>query len=121
MHVAEGSMVLCIIFDFMKRRRHNAILDLVREGEITSQDDLMRGLKARNIEVSQSTLSRDIQELRLAKTGGVYTVVDAESPKPSDESVRRILHEFVEAVELAQNIVVVKTGRGHAQPVSQAI
>src|SRR5882724_1743884 len=122
MHVAEGSMVLCIIFDFMKRRRHNAILELVREGEITSQDDLMRGLKARNIKVSQSTLSRDIQELRLAKTGGVYTVVESEpAAKGSEESWRRIIREFLVDVAVAQNIVVVKTGAGHASTVSQAL
>ena len=82
----------------------------------------MRGLEARHIEVSQSTLSRDIQELRLAKTGGVYTVVDSEPVnKPSDESVRRILREFLVEVDVAQNIVVVKTGPGHASTVSQAI
>ena len=60
----------------MKRLRHKAILDLVKSGAIESQDDLMLGLKARHIEVSQSTLSRDIQELRLAKAGGVYVVVE---------------------------------------------
>ena len=82
----------------------------------------MRGLKARHIEVSQSTLSRDIQELRLAKTGGMYAVVDSESAvKPSDESIRRILREFLVDVDVAQNIVVVKTGAGHASTVSQAI
>ena len=106
----------------MKRHRHNAILDLVRSGEIASQEDLMRGLKARRIDVSQSTLSRDIQELRLAKTGGVYTVVDSESAaKPSDESFRRIIREFLVDVAVAQNIVVVKTGAGHASTVSQAL
>ena len=62
----------------MKRLRHKAILDLVKNGAIESQDDLMLGLKARQIEVSQSTLSRDIQELRLAKAGGVYVVVEGE-------------------------------------------
>ena len=62
----------------MRRLRNTAIIELVRSGEITSQEDLMRGLRARNITVSQSTLSRDIQELRLAKAGGVYTLVDAE-------------------------------------------
>ena len=82
----------------------------------------MLGLKARHIEVSQSTLSRDIQELRLAKTGGMYTLVDSESPiKPSDESTRRILREFLVDIDVAQNIVVVKTGAGHASTVSQAI
>jgi transcriptional regulator of arginine metabolism len=106
----------------MKRLRHKAILEVVRSGEIGSQEDLMRGLKARHIEVSQSTLSRDIQELRLAKTGGMYTVVDSESAvKPSDESIRRILREFLVDIDVAQNIVVVKTGAGHASTVSQAI
>ena len=106
----------------MRRLRHNAILDLVRSGEIASQEDLMLGLKARRIEVSQSTLSRDIQELRLAKTGGVYTVVEAEQDeKESQESVQRILREFLVDVAVAQNIVVVKTGNGHASTVSQAL
>src|SRR5262249_48299192 len=80
------------------------------------------GLQAMNIEVSQSTLSRDIQELRLAKTGGVYTVMDHEPPaRSSDESVRRILREFLTGVDVAQNIVVLKTGYGHASTVSQAV
>ena len=107
----------------MKRLRHKAILEIVRSGEIASQEDLMLGLKARHIEVSQSTLSRDIQELRLAKTGGMYTLSDSESPsKPSDESsTRRILREFLVDIDVAQNIVVVKTGAGHASTVSQAI
>jgi transcriptional regulator of arginine metabolism len=106
----------------MKRRRHNAILEIIRSGEISSQEELMRGLEARHIEVSQSTLSRDIQELRLAKTAGMYTVVDSDqASKPSEESARRIIREFLVDVDVAQNIVVVKTGPGHASTVSQAI
>ena len=105
----------------MKRQRHKAILDLVRAGEIASQDDLMHGLKARHIDVSQSTLSRDIQELRLAKAGGVYAVVDAEPAPVAEESWRRIIREFLIDVAVAQNIVVVKTGAGHASTVSQAL
>jgi len=105
----------------MKRLRHRAILELIRAGEITSQEELMRGLKARDIAVSQSTLSRDIQELRLAKSAGVYTVVDSEPAKPSDESLRRIIREFLVDIAVAQNIVVVKTGSGNASTVSQAL
>jgi transcriptional regulator of arginine metabolism len=106
----------------MKRLRHKAILEIVRSGEISSQEELMRGLKSRHIEVSQATLSRDIQELRLAKTAGMYTVVDSETAvKPSDESFRRIIREFLVDVAVAKNIVVVKTGPGHASTVSQAL
>jgi transcriptional regulator of arginine metabolism len=105
----------------MKRARHKAILDLVRTREIYSQDDLMRELQARNIEVSQSTLSRDIQELRLAKTAGVYTVVDVEPLKASQEDVRRIIREFLVEIATAENLVVLKTGPGNASTLSQAI
>jgi len=106
----------------MRRLRHNAILELVRSGEMTSQEDLMRGLKARNITVSQSTLSRDIQELWIAKAGGVYTVVDAEPAVPHSEgSLARIIREFMVEVAVARNILVVKTGPGHASTVSQAL
>ena len=106
----------------MKKIRQKTILELVRSGKIASQEELLEGLQARNIEVSQSTLSRDIQELMLAKTGGVYAVSGHEPPRvPSDEGVRRILREFLTDVAVAQNIVVLKTGNGHASSVSQAI
>jgi transcriptional regulator of arginine metabolism len=105
----------------MKKIRQKAILELVRRAPIASQEELLAGLQARKIEVSQSTLSRDIQELRLAKTGGVYTVMEHEPSPPSDDSVRRILREFLLDVTVAQNIVVLKTGNGHASTVSQAV
>jgi transcriptional regulator of arginine metabolism len=115
---------ICFVYNFalVKRLRHNAILELVRSGEIASQEDLMRGLKSRNIDVSQSTLSRDIQELRLAKAGGHYTVVDSETAiQHSEGSLNRIMSEFMVDIDVAQNIVVVKTGPGHASTVSQAL
>src|SRR5260370_31375389 len=101
----EGQSLCCYNPRAMKRKRHNAILDLVRAGEIASQEELMLGLKSRHIEVSQSTLSRDIQELRLAKTGGMYTVVESEpQAKGSDEAWRRIIREFLEDVAVTPNI-----------------
>src|SRR5437667_12456021 len=118
----RGQLFCCYNPGGMKRLRHNAILDIIRSGTIASQEELMHGLKSRRIEVSQSTLSRDIQELRLAKTGGVYTVVESEPvSKPSDESFRRIIREFLVDIAVAKNIVVVKTGPGQAATVSQAI
>jgi transcriptional regulator of arginine metabolism len=107
---------------FMKKVRHKAILDLVRSQEIASQEELLEGLLHRKIDVSQSTLSRDIQELGLAKSGGTYTVMGAEPPRSTDETIRRTLREFLtEDVAIAQNIVVLKTGPGHASTVSRAI
>jgi transcriptional regulator of arginine metabolism len=105
----------------MKKIRQKTILDLVRTQQIASQEELLEGLRRRNIEVSQSTLSRDIQELRLAKSGGVYTVMDQESPRSTEDAIRRILREFLSDVVVAQNIVILKTGAGHASTVSQAV
>jgi len=105
----------------MKQIRQKAILDLVRNRKISSQEELLEKLLAQKIDVSQSTLSRDIQELRLAKTGGVYAVMGAEAAPASDDSVRRILREFLHEVEVAQNIVVLKTGIANASTVSLAI
>jgi len=105
----------------MKQIRHKAILDLVRNRKISSQEELLEKLLAQKIDVSQSTLSRDIQELRLAKTGGIYAVMGADSAPASDDSVRRILREFLHEVEVAQNIVVLKTGIANASTVSLAI
>jgi len=106
----------------MKRVRQKAIVDLVRGQEITSQEELLAGLLARNIQVSQSPLSRDIQELGLAKSGGIYTVVAATEPaRTTEETVRRNLREFLSDVAVAQNIVVLKTLPGHASTVSQFI
>ena len=105
----------------MKKIRQKAILDLVRSREIASQEELLENLLARKIDVSQSTLSRDIQELGLAKTGGVYAVMDSEEAPGPDDSTRRILREFLSEVSIAQNIVVLKTGPAHASTVSRAI
>ena len=105
----------------MKKMRQKAILDLVRSREISSQEELLENLLARKIDVSQSTLSRDIQELRLAKTGGVYTVMDGEAAPASDDSVRRILREFLREASVAQNILVIKTDPGNASIVARSI
>jgi transcriptional regulator of arginine metabolism len=110
-----------VIIAAAMRQRHRVIMELVKDQEIASQEDLMRALKARGIQVSQSTLSRDIQELQLAKTGGHYAVVDPDAVKPSNDSLPWIVREFVEDVDTAENIVVVKTGPGHASTVSQAL
>jgi len=120
-HVNGFCVGFVIIRVAMKRARQKAILDLVRAGNIASQEELLEGLQSRNIEVSQSTLSRDIQELRLAKAGGFYAVVGAEPQRASDESLGWIVREFVTSIDVAGNLVVIKTVGGSASTVSQAI
>lgn len=111
-----------IIAAAVKRRRQNLILEAVRSARIESQDHLLKALRSRGVDVSQSTLSRDIQELGLAKSGGAYSSV-GENPKitVSRDAVNRILREFVVDVSMGQGILVIKTTPGSAGSVAQAL
>lgn len=104
-----------------KLSRHSAIRDLVAGHEIASQEELRRLLYKRGHRVTQATLSRDMHELRLVKTSEGYKLPQGEVAEAFLPSVERLIHEFVYEVRTAQNLVVVKTSPGSAQPVSAAI
>ena len=57
-----------------KLSRHKAILALLEEGPVLSQDELQRLLRKRGLDAGQATLSRDIRELGLAKTASGYSL-----------------------------------------------
>jgi transcriptional regulator of arginine metabolism len=105
-----------------KAARQKAILDLLEEGPIESQDVLQHSLVRRGFEVGQATLSRDIHELKLVKGPEGYARV-AES-KASDTYLPSVMHmayQFVVEVRQAQNTLVIKTTVGSAQPVAAAL
>jgi transcriptional regulator of arginine metabolism len=105
-----------------KSTRHKAILDLLDEGPIESQDFLQQRLERKGFDVGQATLSRDIHELKLLKGPDGYRRVDersgAESVLPS---VMHMARQFVLEIRQAQNLLVVKTTVGSAQPVAAAL
>src|SRR5271169_1994452 len=104
-----------------KLTRHAAIRELVAESEIASQDELRRALYRLGHRVTQATLSRDIHELGLVKTAEGYKVPQGEEAEIHLPSIERLIQEFVYDVKTAQNLVVVKTSPGSAQPVSAAM
>ena len=104
-----------------KLSRHAAIRDLVESQEIYSQDEMRRKLYRQGHRVTQATLSRDIHELRLVKTPEGYKLPQEEAEDAFLPSVERLIREFVYDAVTAQNLVVVKTSAGSAQPVSAAI
>lgn len=105
-----------------KPTRHRAILELLANGPIASQEELQRALGKRGFKVGQATLSRDVRELGLIKTAHGYTVPGKEvAGEPSLPSVSRLVREFVLDVRPAQNLLVVKTAVGSAQPVAAAL
>jgi len=102
--------------------RHKAILEVLESGPIESQDVLQHRLEERGFEVGQATLSRDIHELKLAKGPEGYTRTGesrgAETVLPS---VMHLMQDFVVEIRQAQNLLVVKTTVGSAQPVALAL
>jgi transcriptional regulator of arginine metabolism len=104
-----------------KLSRHAAIRDLLAEREAGSQDELRRMLFRRGHRVTQATLSRDIHELGLVKTSAGYKLPQGEEGELSLPSIERLIETFVYDVKTAQNLVVIKTSGGSAQPVSAAI
>jgi len=105
-----------------KLARQRAILEIVGKGPVESQDKLQRSLAGRGFKVGQATLSRDIRELHLVKSAEGYALPGNEmSAEAALPSVQRLVREFVLSVRPAQNLLVVKTAVGSAQPVAAAL
>jgi transcriptional regulator of arginine metabolism len=100
----------------------NRILELVQEEPLGSQDELRVRLSRLGFKVTQATLSRDIHDLGLVKTPEGYMAPPG--PAPADTAaprIARLLREFVLRVRGAQNLLVLKTTPGSAQPVAAGI
>jgi transcriptional regulator of arginine metabolism len=105
-----------------KLARQRLIVELVEKGPVASQDRLQRALASRGFKVGQATLSRDIHELRLVKTGEGYALPGNEAAAdPGLPPAHRLVREFVLSIRPAQNLLVLKTAVGSAQPVAAAL
>ena len=105
-----------------KTFRHGQILRLISDASISSQGELRRRLAAQKLRVTQATLSRDLQELRLVKTQEGYRTATA-LPEESNglPSLARALGEFLLDIRPAENLLVLKTPPSGAQPLAAAV
>ena len=112
-------------FLIMKNKRHDLILEIIREKDISTQEELQRELRNRGVEVTQATVSRDIRRLRLMKkqipSGRSVYAVSASSRSQERERLLRVLRDSVMSVDSAQNIMVIKTESGMAMAAAAAI
>ncbi len=102
----------------MKQKRHAAILDLITNSEIYTQEDMAAKLTEQGFQVTQATVSRDIKELKLTKIAGENGVYKYAKPLRQGDATSPqllILSRSVTSVNYAQNIVVIKTHAGMAQ------
>lgn len=109
----------------MKSSRHSKILEIISEHPIETQDELLSRLKTEGYKVTQATISRDIKDLRLVKTLGSdgkyrYTGAQASSSEIRSNFDQLFLSSVV-SMDLAQNIVVIKTLSGMANAVCAAL
>jgi len=105
-----------------KALRQRAILDIVQQKPVASQEELQRALLKRGFKVGQATLSRDIRELNLSKSANGYSLPQGESSAGlALPPVSRLVREFVLDARAAQNLLVIKTIVGSAQPVAAAL
>jgi transcriptional regulator of arginine metabolism len=107
-----------------KTFRQGQILRLVADEHIASQEELRRRLAQRKLRVTQATLSRDLQELKLLKTQEGYKTASA---FPEDvvalplPPLERALREFLLDIRPAENLLVLKTPPSGAQPLAAAV
>jgi len=103
-----------------KRLRQGQILKLIAGESLVSQEALRRRLRGLGHRVNQATLSRDLHELKLVKTAEGYKTLGAEEA-PAQPSLARVLREFLLDLRPAQNLLVLKTPPGGAQPLAVAL
>lgn len=106
-----------------KQFRQGQILKLLAGQSVGSQDELRRRLGHLGMRVTQATLSRDLRELKLVKTTEGYkplASVPMEEASPVAQ-LARALKEFLRDIRPAQNLLVLKTPPGGAQPLAAAI
>ena len=110
----------------MKKERQNAIIALISKKDIETQEELTEELQKMGYLATQSTVSRDIKELRIVKeltTLGTYryTVAAKELPATFSGRMNTIFRECVTRYDYAQNIVVIHTLPGLAAAAASAI
>ena len=109
----------------MKSSRQSAILEIIREKDVETQEELADELRRRDFKVTQATVSRDIRELRLLKVlspTGNYKYATADKPENGlSERFHRIFSESVLSMSHASNQVIIKTRPGSANVAAEMI
>ena len=110
----------------MKNDRQTAVLQIIEETAVETQEQLMQLLAVRGFACTQATVSRDIKQLHLMKApdgmGGYRYAVSAQMPKLNfEEKLQTIFRECVVSAENAQNLAVIKTMNGMANAAAFAL
>ena len=109
----------------MKVSRHAKIVELISQYDVETQEELAELLKKEGFKVTQATVSRDIRDLKLTKvhteSGKQKYVVLMPEGNAINEKYTRVLQEGFTSMDMAQNILVIKTVSGMAMAVAAAV
>ncbi len=108
----------------MKTSRHAKIVELIGSYDIGTQEELVDRLRQAGYDATQATVSRDIRELRLSKvaiSGGRQKYVIMRPKEEYSDKYIRILRDGFSSMDMAQNILVIKTVSGMAMAVAAAL
>ena len=110
--------------DKMKVSRHAKIIELISQYDIETQEELAEYLNNAGFKVTQATVSRDIRDLKLTKVsvnGGKQKYVVHRQEEGMSEKYIRVLKDGYVSMDMAQNILVIKTVSGMAMAVAAAL
>ena len=110
----------------MKPGRQSAILEIIAQRDIETQQQLLQALAERGVKSTQATLSRDIKDLRLIKELGPsgnyrYAQVAKNEADDFEQRLKKIFRESVISYDVAQNLFIIKTLPGLAPAACSAI
>ena len=108
----------------MKLERHSKIAELIGKYEIETQEELADYLNREGFAVTQATVSRDIREMKLTKVpsdSGKQRYMVLKSQEALNDKYIRILRDGYLSMDLAQNLLVIKTVSGMAMAVAAAL
>ena len=109
----------------MKTTRQAKILELIQNNDVETQEELSAYLEKEGFQVTQATVSRDIRELKLTKVamsnGRQKYVTLTEGTEDLSEKYTRVFHDGFVSMDMAQNILVIKTVSGMAMAVAAAL
>lgn len=109
----------------MKKTRHAKIIEMIQKHDVETQEELANYLREVGFAVTQATVSRDIRELKLSKiptrNGKQKYIVLKQDDSHVDDKYIRVLRDGFVSMDMAQNILVVKTVSGMAMAVAAAL
>jgi len=108
----------------LKERRQRAIADLIRSRLLTSQEELAEQLGSLGFAATQATISRDLEQIgavKIRRDGQLGYALSGEPRNSSGSRLSAVFRDWVRSVELAGNLVVIKTPPGSAQLIGFAL